>query len=195
MKCKRNGDGKMPDKTKDKLLFSLMLFLFSGILLGALSVGRVSEKLLAALWHGAEQTSVWAHFFSVLSSDVLLLAALFVLGLGCAAPVFVFPMMLFHGLGLGVTGAYLCRAGESVLSEFLKLSAGAAGTCFVLLYAGKEALLMSCAFLKVAGKTGSGENFSGRVKKYCLKFLVFAVILLINALFDTMLSVLAGKTA
>ena len=95
----------MPEKTKDKLLFSLMLFLLSGILLGALSVGRVSEKLLAALWHGAEQTSVWAHFFSALSSDVLLLAAFFVLGLGCTAPVFVFPMMLCHGLGLGVTGA------------------------------------------------------------------------------------------
>ena len=162
------------------------LFPFAGLFLAGVAVGvavylvaRPAQATLdgllalnpvtggAAGWLRA----LWGSCFST----ILLLAALYLLGLwACGAP-FVLLVPLFHGLGLGLTEAYYYAKGWPGVGAVLTLVMPIGLlTAVVLAMAGAESLRLSTRLSRqlLPGLAADGGLWGG-FRLYSLRFLLF----------------------
>lgn len=189
---KRYKIAAVPSKTK---VFYLFVFLFIiGVCLGTGSGNIDTLKSLADGYSAAQNFEAAAdNFFKSLSADAMLLGVVFLLGFSSvSAPVLVL-VPFFKGLGVGAAASalYLCDPSAVwIFKSFLGFSITASVSCFVLIVAAQSALKLSVGFF--SHLRGRCEDFDlvREGKKYGLKFLLFAVIIVINAVLDTLLSIL-----
>lgn len=189
---KRYAIAAVPKSTK---IFYLLLFLFAaGVSAGASSgESAVLQRLVDGYTSVQESTFAADNFFRSLSADAVLLFAVFLLGFcSVAAPVFLL-VPFFKGLGVGAAACALYLSASSFLEGvrlFLGFSVTAGVSAFVLILASRSALKFSVgAFSHLRGQCEAFDLVS-EGKKFGLKFLLFAVIIIINAVLDTLLSVL-----
>ena len=129
----------------------------------------------------------WHTLGSSCFATVLLLAALFLLGLwGCGAP-FILAVPLFHGLGLGLTEAYYYSQGWSgVVTVAAAVMPVGLLTAALLVAAGAQSLRMSANLCRhLLG--GEGEDPRRDFRLYCLRFLLFLAAALVVSLVDILL--------
>ena len=189
---KRYAIAAVPKSTK---IFYFLLFLFiAGVSIGASSGGLDALQRLVDGYTAVQKSDLAAdNFFRSLSADALLLFVVFLLGFcSISAPVIVL-LPFFKGLGVGAAASALYLSASS-FSEGVKLFLGfsitASVAAFVLILASRSSLKFSSgAFLHLRGRCADFD-FLSEGKKFGLKFLLFAVIIVINAVLDTLLSVL-----
>ena len=163
------------------------LFPFAGLFLGGVVIGvaiylsalpnmTVADRLLALTpiedgprgWLAA----LWSSCFSTL----LLLAALYLLGLwACGAP-FVLLVPVFYGLGLGMTEAYYYAQGAGgVATAALQVMPAGLLTAAILAMAGAESLRLS---MRLSRQLLPGEEDEGlwpMFRLYSLRYLLFVL--------------------
>lgn len=184
----------IPLKTK---LFVLLAVLFvSGVAVGA-KVSAENSKLFLLLLDGysGAQTAESAaeNFFFALSSDFVMFGAVFLLGFSAVASPIILLVPFFKGLGVGasVGAMYLSSPpfGE-VVRFFAGFALTTAVSVYALIFASLSSLKMSSRLFASLTAADEGPGLKPVAASYCLKFLLFAAIILINAVADTLLSVL-----
>ena len=189
---KRYAFAAIPKKTK---LFYLLIFLFiAGVCLGAGSGNNDRMRLLADGYAAAQVTDEAAdNFFRSLSADAVLFIAVFLLGFSSvSAPVLILAPF-FKGLGVGASVSALYLLDPSFLSivkNVVGFCITASVSSFVLIFAVRESLFLSAGLFSHLRGRCDRVDLVGEGKKFGLKFLLFAVIIVINAVLDTLLSVL-----
>lgn len=189
---KRYAIAAIPKATKT---FYFLLFLFvAGVSVGA-SSGDNEVILRLADGYSAVQGSDLAadNFFRSISADALLLGAVFLLGFSAISAPFFLLVPFFKGLGIGAAAGALFLSSSSFfdgVKVFIGFCVTASVSSFVLILAAQSALGFSAGlFFHLRGRCESFDTVS-ELKKFCLKFLLFAVIIVINATLDTLISVL-----
>ena len=189
---KRYAIAAIPKSTK--MFYFLLFFFVAGVSIGASSGDReVLQKLVDA--YTSVQGSVLAadNFFRSLSADTALLFAVFLLGFSSVSAPALLVIPLFKGLGVGAAACALYLSASSFFDGvklFLGFSVTASVSALVLILASQAALKFSVgAFSHLRGRCEDFDLVS-EGKKFGLKFLLFAVIIVINAVLDTLLSVL-----
>lgn len=122
--------------------------------------------------------ALWGASFSLL----VLLAALFLLGMWpCGAP-FTLLIPLFHGVGLGLTEAYYYTlGGRGVLAVAAVILPHGLLCAAVLVMAGVESFRLSVRLSRqllpptAAPHAGDGDSLWPQFRLYCLRFLLFAL--------------------
>ena len=189
---KRYAIAAVPKTTK---IFYLLLFLFAvGVSVGASSGDREVLQRLVDGYTSVQGSDLAAdNFFRSLSADTALLFVVFLLGFWSISAPMLLVVPLFKGLGVGAAACALYLSASSFFEGvrlFLGFSITASVSTFVLILASGSALKFSAgAFSHLRGRC---EDFDlvNEGKKFGLKFLLFAVIIVINAVLDTLLSVL-----
>lgn len=157
------------------------LFPFAGLFLLGVAVGVAVYLAAPALPEGLLNlsatdpaavgwgTALWNSLFSPL----LMLAALYLLGLwGCGAP-FILAVPLFHGLGLGLTEAHLYRTDPHGIATVatLVMPIGLL-TAAVLTTAGAESLRLSVRLSRQLLPGGGDSDLPACFRLYSLRFLI-----------------------
>ncbi len=137
-------------------------------------------------WRGL-LTALWESVFSA----VLLLGALFLLGLSpCGAP-FSLLVPLFYGLGLGMTEAYYYSlGGQGVLTAAVLVMPNGLLTAAVLVMAGVESLRLSVGISRQLLPAASCGGLWPSFRLYCLRFLLFLLAAVAVGLLDILFRVL-----
>ncbi|MBQ4612791.1 MAG: stage II sporulation protein M [Clostridia bacterium] len=151
---------------------------------GLLRLNAVESGVLG--WLGA--------LFSSVFSSVVLLAALFLLGLWpCGAP-FVLLVPLFYGLGLGMTEAYYYAVGGvGILTALLLVMPHGLLVAVVLVMAAVESLRMSTRLCRQLLPSASCGGLWSGFRLYCLRFLLFLLAAVFVGLLDILLRVVFAR--
>ena len=175
------------------------LFPFVGLFIGGTAIGvtvyltaHPSDSLMQALSgpmpapanSGEWLSALWECCFSPL----LLLGALYLLGLwACGAP-FILAVPLFHGLGLGLIEAYYYSTGLSgVATVVTRIMPVGLLTAAVLTMAGAESLRLSLCLSRQLLPSGERDEVIGSFRLYNLRYLLFAGVTLLIGLLDVFL--------
>lgn len=159
------------------------LFPFAGLLLLGAAVGvavyvTLLPRDLAAVLSlrpvPAGAAGWLAALWNSLFSTLMLLTALFLLGLwGCGAP-FILLVPAFHGLGLGMTEAhYYARGATGVLTTAAVLLPVGLLTGVLLAMAGAESLRLSLGLSRRLVSENTQEGMGAPFRLYSLRFLLF----------------------
>ena len=192
---KRYAIAAVPKNIK---IFYLLLFLFVvGVSIGAASGNNEVLQRLADQYTAVQKTDLAAdNFFRSLSADIAFLIVVFLLGFCSISSPALILVPLFKGLGVGASACALYLSASSFFEGFrvfLGFSITTSISTFVLILASQSALKFSVgAFCHLAGRCEKFDLVS-EGKKFGLKFLLFAVIIVINAVLDTLLSVLLSS--
>lgn len=181
----------------NRRLFPFAVAFLIGVLIGVLTY--VSAAREPAEWEGLLRLSAvdtgwhgWltALFGSVFSS-VVLLCALFLLGLWpCGAP-FVMLVPLFYGLGLGLTEAYYYSLGlGGVLTVLLAVMPHGLLTAAVLVMAGAQSLRLSTQLCRQLLPDAPCGGMWTAFRLYCLRFLLFLLAAVFVGLLDVLIRML-----
>ena len=181
-------------------IWLLALLFLTGMLAGTLLVGRSGPDTLAALkvilggYVERRQTLSFASVAaSTFGSAFAALAILFFCGFCTIAQLIIFAVPLFKGLGYGFSiGMLYAQYGAPAVRYvgFLLLPAIFFSTVLILL-AGRASLKLSLTLLRTS-LSASEENNSWRIKRYCVKYLIFTGMCLLIALLDAALNVRFG---
>lgn len=189
---KRYKIAAIPPKTK--IFYSFVFLFIVGVCFGTGSGDSEALRALADGYSAAQNFEAAAdNFFKSLSADAVLLAVVLLLGFSSVSAPVLILVPFFKGLGVGAAASALYifdPAPASILKSFIGFSVTAAISSFVLIIASQSALRLSVGLF--SHLRGRCENFDlvSEGKKYGLKFLLFAVIIVINAVLDTLLSIL-----
>lgn len=129
-------------------------------------------------------TALWNSLFSPL----LMLAALYLLGLwGCGAP-FILAVPLFHGLGLGLTEAHLYHTDPTgVATVATQVMPIGLLTAAVLTMAGADSLRLSVRLSRQLLPGGGDNDLPACFRLYSLRFLIFLGAAVVVALLEVLL--------
>ena len=181
--------------SKSTKIFYLLFFLFvAGVSTGALLGDREVLKMLVDGYSAVQNSELAAdNFFRSLSADAVFLGVIFLVGFSAiSAPAFLI-VPFFKGLGVGASACALFSSVASFfdgVKAFLGFSITASISSFVVILASGSAFRFSLGlFSHLRGRCDSFDVLS-EGKKFGLKFLLFAVIIVINAVLDTLMSVL-----
>ena len=175
------------------------LFPFAGLYLGGVAVGvavyvtarptgDVLDGLLALTPVASGLTGWLAALWGSCFSTLLLLAALYLLGLWACGVPFILLVPLFHGVGLGLTEAYYYATGMggvavvATLVMPVGLLSGA-----VLIAACAESLQLSLCLSRRLLPHGEEGGLWSRFRLYGLRFLLFLGAALAVALAEVLL--------
>ncbi len=185
---------------ENRRLFPFAGLFLLGVLCGVLvytAAARPAEE-----WTGLLQISMaidgWQSGLSALwgsvLSVVLLLGALFLLGLWpCGAP-FILLVPLFYGLGLGLTEAYYYSlGGRGVAAVALVVMPHGLLCAAVLVTAAVESLRLSTRLSRQLLPAASGGGLWTVFRLYCLRFLLLLSATLFVGLLDMLFRVLFGR--
>ena len=175
------------------------LFPFAGLFLGGVVIGvavylsahpdgTVADRLLALTPIGDGPQGWLAALWSSYFSTLLLLAALYLLGLwACGAP-FVLLVPVFYGLGLGMTEAYYYAQGAGgVATAALQVMPAGLLTAAVLAMAGAESLRLSARLSRQLLPGEEGERLWPMFRLYSLRYLLFVLAALLVSGVDVLL--------
>lgn len=176
------------------------LFLF-GMAAGALMVRHASadtlDKLSILLGSYVEQRRTLAFAGIVAStffSTFAMLAILFFCGFCTIAQVLIFAIPVFKGLGYGFSiGMLYAEYGMNAIWYVLILLFPVMFLGTVLLIAaGRSALALSVTLLR-SSITASMPAAPFRIKRYCVKFIIFTLFCLLISILDAVLSTKFGS--
>ncbi len=181
------------------------LFPFAGLFLLGVLCGvlvYVAAARPAEEWTGLLQVSTaidsWQSGLSALWGSVLsvvvLLGALFLLGMwSCGAP-FILLVPLFYGLGLGLTEAYYYSlGGRGFPAVALVVMPHGLLCAAVLVTAAVESMRLSTKLSRQLLPTASGGGLWSAFRLYCLRFLLFLLATLFVGLLDILFRMLFGR--
>lgn len=186
--------------TENRRLFPFVGLFLIGVLCGVLVYLAAARP--AAEWAGllhvptgihSWQSGLAALWGSVLSV-VVLLGALFLLGLWpCGAP-FILLVPLFYGLGLGLTEAYYYSlGGQGVAAVALVVMPHGLACAAVLVTAAVESMRLSTALSRQLLPSASCGGLWTAFRLYCLRFLLFLLTTVFVGLLDILFRVLFGR--
>ena len=175
------------------------LFPFAGLFLGGVVIGvtiylsappdmMVADRLLALPPIGDGPRGWLAALWSSCFSTLLLLAALYLLGLwACGAP-FVLLVPVFYGLGLGMTEAYYYAQGaQGVTTAALQVMPAGLLTAAILAMAGTESLRLSVRLSRQLLPREEDEGLWPMFRLYSLRYLLFVLTALLVSGVDVLL--------
>lgn len=189
---KRYKIAAIPLSTK---LFYLLAFIFiAGVVFGVLTTENELTASIADGYSSVQGDEFAAdNFFRTISADAVFLFAVFLLGFSAVS----FPVLVlvpfFKGLGVGAATVALLNVDPSfmgIVRCFIGFSLTTVVSSYVVIVAVVSSLRLSLGFFSHLSGRCESFDLSGEGKKYCLKFVLFAVIIVINAVADTLLSVL-----
>ena len=177
--------------TENRRLFPFAGLFLAGVMAGvavyrATGSGSALDRLLPVppITDGW-LVGLWQSGFSAL----VLLVALFLLGLwACGAP-FILLVPLFHGLGLGLTEAYYYAQGDVGTVALLVMPVGLL-YAVVLTMAGVESLRLSTGLSRRLLPSGEEGGLWDGFRLYGLRFLLFLAATLLVAGLDVALRLL-----
>lgn len=182
-----------------KVLFVLFLV---GMVYGAMLVSLNQEEALKQLGSlmqkfidkRAEQ-SIVITFFSSFISSMFLIIVLFILGFFSIGQPCSFFIPLFHGLGLGLSSAYLysCRGIQGIFFCLVLIAPSAIISTFTLLLGAKESIRFSNKNFKTLFPKKYDQDMQGALKIYVTKFLVLSLFQLISAFVDMIFTFLFAR--
>ena len=178
--------------TDNRRLFPFAALFLLGVVAGVATFLTAKPPAdLLALPGVATGGSAWlAALWNSLFSTLLMLAALYLLGLwGCGAP-FILLVPVWHGLGLGLTEAYYYQQGTGgfFIVAALVMPVGLL-TAVVLTMAGTESLRLSLRLSRQLLPGGEGGLWDG-FRLYSLRFLLFLAAAILVGLLDVLLQML-----
>lgn len=174
-----------------KIIFILFLL---GMIYGALLMGLSDEQTLNALSFLTEQfvnkraeQSIIITFFSSFSSSILLLLALFLVGFCAIGQPFALFIPVFHGLGLGMSMAYMyaTQGLQGVLFSILLILPQAAISTFAIILGTRESVRFSNMFFHYFMPDKYESPQTGALKLYLTKFAVLTGFIALSALVDS----------
>lgn len=135
-------------------------------------------------------SALWGSVLSV----VILLCALFLLGLWpCGAP-FILLVPLFYGLGLGLTEAYYYSlGGQGVVAVTLMVMPHGLLCAAVLVTAAVESLRLSTKMSRQLLPSASCGGLWAAFRLYCLRFLLLLSATIFVGLLDILFRILFGR--
>ncbi len=194
---------------ENRRLFPFAGLFVAGVALGVLVYATAADRVTAD-WNSllrisavtggfrAGMQALWSTCFST----VVLLAALYLLGLwACGAP-FVLLVPLFHGLGLGLTEAHYYAMGpRGVLAVAAVILPGGLLTAAVLVMAGAESLRLSAGLTRQllprpktdTRRPGPVAGLWGAFRLYSLRFLLFLVAAFGAGIVEVLLRTVLGR--
>lgn len=171
----------------------------AGMFYGAFLVGKIDESTAGLLGMLTDEylasrisQSIWQTFISSLVSSVPYLILLFLLGFLSIGQPLIVVAPVFRGIGLGVTmgGLYLDYGMQGVLYCAVLIMPITLLVTFVLISASRNALKMANLFLSPVLREERAGASADALRIYCIKFLVFALVLLGASLLDALLNFL-----
>ena len=167
----------------------------SGLVLGCISVSRADEKtldFLSLLTGGFVQSSasVSEHFFSAVGSDFIMLFILYFLGFLLFSYPFSALLVLFCGVGVGVSVGFLFRTYgvNSILYSAVLIAPSASVSILTLIFASCESVKMTTFLFKRCFSKDALPLNREKFTKYSLQFLSFSCILVLSGILDTALN-------
>lgn len=175
------------------LLFALLMLL--GIVIGALIVRSAPQNLLenmgfltSSFMDKRGDQNLALTFLHSLGASFSILVLLFVCGFCAVSMPVIAGVPIFRGLGLGISIGYmyLYKGLEGLLFSVVMIIPAAFISTVALLFAARESLKLSTAFLSFMVKQPGKYNMSGTLRLYCVKFLGFLLALAAAAAVDTL---------
>ena len=176
------------------IIYLIFIILLIGILSGVLYSSKVTGQNLKNLdflfnIHSLSTTQKTAAniFTESFSSAFIMLFLIFVFGF-C---VFGLPVILYlvfvQGFGFGLSAGYIYSTigTKGVFYNISVLIPCMALLFFVLLYASKNAMIMSISLFKTIFFTGKDDKPLFGISEYFIKYIVFMLLLFIKALIET----------
>ena len=186
--------------SRNRRLFPMTGLFLLGVLCGVLVY--VAAARPAAEWAGLLRVptamSGWGNVLTVwwgsVLSVVVLLGALFLLGLWpCGAP-FILPVPLFYGLGLGLIEAYYYSlGGRGVAAVALVVMPHGLLCAAVLVTAAVESLRLSTRMSRQLLPGASCGGLWSAFRVYCLRFLLLLLATVFVGLLDILFRLLFGR--
>ncbi len=177
-----------------KLFYLLVLIFIAGVVFGVLTSENEFATSIADGYSSVQGDEFAAdNFFRTISADAVFLLAVFLLGFSAVSLPVLILVPFFKGLGVGAATVALLNVDPSfmgIVRCFIGFSLTTAVSSYIVVMAVVSSLLLSLGFFSHLSGRCDVFDLSHEGKKYCLKFLLFAVIIVINAVADTLLSVL-----
>lgn len=177
-----------------KLFYLLALIFIAGVVFGVLTSENEFTTSIADGYNSVQGDEFAAeNFFRTISADAIFLALVFLLGFSAISLPILILVPFFKGLGVGAATVALLSVDPTfmgVLRCFIGFSLTTVISSYVVILAVVSSLRISLGFFSHLSGRCEVFDLSTEGKKYCLKFLLFTVILVINAVADTLLSVL-----
>ncbi len=177
-----------------KLFYLLVLIFIAGVVFGVLTSENELTSSMADGYSSVQGDEFAAdNFFRTISADAVFLLAVFLLGFSAVSLPILILVPFFKGLGVGAATVALLNVDPSfmgIVRCFVGFSLTTTVSSYIVIMAVVSSLLLSLGFFSHLSGRCDIFDLSHEGKKYCLKFLLFAVIIVINAVADTLLSVL-----
>ena len=186
------GRSKPAQPRRSSVLTTVLAALFlAGVAYGAALVRhldgdtvKVMDSITRGFLLGRAVDGFWKICFRALVSGTVLLAGVFLCGFSAAGQPFAVFLLLFRGVGLGISTGYFYSqmGGKGVLLAMGMLLPSGALAGYALLLACREALKLSCQFFRAmtAGTVMGVRTF----RVYGVKFLILLGMEMGAALLD-----------
>ena len=177
-----------------KLFYLLALIFVAGVVFGVLTSENEFTTSIADGYTSVQGDEFAAdNFFRTISADAVFLFCVFLLGFSAVSTPVLLLVPFFKGLGVGAATMALFNVDPTFLGVvrcFVGFSLTTAISSYIVLMAVVSSFLLSLGFFSHLSGRCEVFDLSHQGKKYCLKFVLFTVIIVINAVADTLLSVL-----
>ena len=183
----------------NKIFLLLTMLFFIGILLGSCLIRSNSsswqifiEQIVSGSSNARGTQAFLSSFLQSLTGGITFLLAIFLCGFCAVGQPLVCLILLFRGMGYGLTagGVYRICGVSGMGYVALALLPNCVLTALILLRAGQSAFRFSTGLY--SAMQGSGKMSS---RPYCLEFSVLAVFMLAAALIDSVCSCLCAGLA
>ena len=178
--------------TDNRRLFPFIALFLAGVGVGVavfLTSSRTwPDELLTLSPVGKGATGWFGTLWEACFSTVVLLGALYLLGLwACGAP-FILLVPLFHGIGLGLTEAHYYHTGMDGVGivAALVMPAGLLNAAVLIAACAESVRLSSCLSRQLLPGGSEGGLWSG-FRLYSLRFLLFLVAAVAVAIIEVLL--------
>lgn len=176
----------------NRRLFPFVALFLVGVAVGVGAYLTTADRLpaaLTALSPVSEGALGWLRGWGeACFSTVVLLGALFLLGLWACGIPFILLVPLFHGVGLGLTEAYYYRLGMSGVAVVatVVMPVGLLSAAVLVAACAESVQLSACLSRRLLSQV-EGEGLYGRFRLYGLRFLLFLGVAMIVALIEVLL--------
>ena len=177
------------------LAFALIFML--GVVLGIRVYGYCSAdnlQLLESLLQGSRNSTFAQLFRRQVFCELSLLLLLFISGFCAVGQVGALLLLLFRGLGLGISAVFLAQQGRAGFINYLLFYLPTT-ILFLLVQviASKETVEFSLNFLQQLFDARSTHGFSVTPRVYVIRFILLALLSVITVFAATMLTLCLGR--
>ncbi len=153
---------------------------------------QIMESLFGAQTEIAQYQGFLPDFFTALWGTGVLLGILFLCGFCAIGQPAILFVLLFKGLGFGLTGAFLYSCGDkgAVLYYVLVLLPETIGAVILLVAAAKEAIGFTLTFAQVVLPSLGSTNQGVSLKIYIARFVLFFILVVVVAFLTAVIKML-----